>query len=147
METIIIKMETQKVVFKMIGDEVIAIFPNNLYSEVLYGNTMVDSYMHIGQHSACSVELLDGLQDASEEQYKDLKIELEEIGYNLDMDIKTIEFMDNDTIHTFTFNVIHSDFWFCDNGYDIHYCEDDNEICVYKQDDTSKTIYSETIKN
>jgi hypothetical protein len=103
--------------------------------------------MHIGQHSACDIEFAKGLKDASFEQYKDLKIELEEIGYNLDMDIKTIEFMDNDTMHTFTFNVIHSDFWFCDNGYDIHYCEDDNEICVYKQDDTSKTIYSEKIKN
>ena len=93
METNIIKMETQKVVFKMMDDDVIAIFPNNLYSEVLYGNTMVDSYMHVGQHSACSVELIDELEDASEEQYKDLKIELEEIGYNLDVDIKTIEFM------------------------------------------------------
>jgi hypothetical protein len=46
---------------------------------------MVDSYMHIGQHSACSVELIDELEDASEEQYKDLKIELEEIGYNLEL--------------------------------------------------------------
>lgn len=140
-------METQKVVFKMIDDEVIAIFPNNLYSEVLYGNKVVDCYMHIGQHSSCDIEFAKGLKDASFEQYKDLKIELEEIGYNLDMDIKTIEFMDNDTMHTFTFNVNDADFWFCDNGYDIHYCEDDNEICVYKQDDTSKTIYSETIKN
>ena len=86
METNIIKMETQKVVFKMMDDEVIAIFPNNLYSEILYGNTMVDSYMHVGQHSACAVELIDELEDASEEQYKDLKIELEEIGYNLDVE-------------------------------------------------------------
>jgi len=140
-------METTKVVFKMLQDEVIAIFPDNLYNEQLYGKTMVDSYMHIGQHSACSIELLDGLQDASQEQYKDLKIELEEIGYDLDINIKTIEFMDNDIKHTFTFNVIHSEFWFCEDGYDIHYCEDDNEICVYKQDDTTKTIYSETIQN
>jgi hypothetical protein len=83
METNIINMETTKVVFKMLQDEVIAIFPNNLYNEELYGKTMVDSYMHIGQHSACSVELLDGLQDASEEQYKDLKNELQTIGYKL----------------------------------------------------------------
>ena len=69
----------------MMDDEVIAIFPNNLYSEVLYGNTMVDSYMHVGQHSACSVELIDELEDASEEEYKDLKNELEQIGYNLDL--------------------------------------------------------------
>ena len=78
-------METQKVVFKKFMDEVVAIFPNILYSEVLYGNEMITCYMHIGQHSACSVELLDELEDASEEQYKDLKIELEEIGYNLEL--------------------------------------------------------------
>ena len=68
----------------MLQDEVIAIFPNNLYNEQLYGKTMVDSYMHIGQHSACSVELIDELEDATEEQYKDLKNELENIGYNLE---------------------------------------------------------------
>ena len=83
METNIINMETTKVVFKMLQDEVIAIFPNNLYSEELYGKTMVDSYMHIGQHSACSVELLNELQNASAEQYKDLKNELQTIGYKL----------------------------------------------------------------
>jgi hypothetical protein len=83
METNIINMETTKVVFKMLQDEVIAIFPDNLYNEPLYGKTMVDSYMHIGQHSACSVELLNELQDASEEQYKDLKNELQTIGYKL----------------------------------------------------------------
>jgi hypothetical protein len=85
METNIIKMGTTKVVFKMIDDEVIAIFPNNLYSEVLYGNKVVDCYMHIGQHSSCDIEFAKGLKDASEEQYKDLKNELEEIGYNLDL--------------------------------------------------------------
>lgn len=83
METNIINMETTKVVFKMLQDEVIAIFPDNIYNKQLYGKTMVDSYMHIGQHSACSVELLDDLQDASEEQYKDLKNELQTIGYKL----------------------------------------------------------------
>ena len=77
-------MKTTKVVFKIIDDEVIAIFPNNIYNEQLYGKTMVDSYMHIGQHSACSIELIDELEDASEEQYKDLKNELENIGYNLE---------------------------------------------------------------
>jgi hypothetical protein len=86
-------MTKTKVVFKMLQDEAIAIFPDNLYNEQLYGKTMVDSYMHIGQHSACSIELIDELEDASEEQYKDLKIELEEIGYNLELKNmkKTIE--------------------------------------------------------
>ena len=140
-------MTKTKVVFKMLQDEVIAIFPNNLYNDELYGKTMVDSYMHIGQHSACSLELLDGLKDASEEQYKDLKNELETIGYDLDINIKTIKFMDNDIEHTFTFNVINNEFWFCEDGYDIHYCEDDNEICVYIDGEYSQSIYSETIKN
>jgi len=76
-------MKTTKVIFKIIDDEVLAIFPNNLYNEQLYGKTMVDSYMHIGQHSACSIELLNDLEDASEDQYKDLKNELETIGYKL----------------------------------------------------------------
>ena len=77
-------METTKVIFKIIDDEVIAIFPDNIYNKELYGKTIVDSYMHIGQHSACSVELIDELEDASEKQYKDLKNELENIGYNLE---------------------------------------------------------------
>ena len=76
-------MERTKVVFKIMDDEVLAIFPNNLYNEQLYGKTMVDSYMHIGQHSACSIELLNDLEDASEDQYKDLKNELETIEYKL----------------------------------------------------------------
>jgi len=76
-------MKTTKVIFKIIDDEVLAIFPNNLYNEQLYGKTMVDSYMHIGQHSACSIKLLNDLEDASEDQYKDLKNELETIGYKL----------------------------------------------------------------
>ena len=76
-------METTKVIFKMLDDEVIAIFPNNIYSEVLYGKKVVDCYMHIGQHSSCDIKFAEGLEDASEEQYKDLKIELETIGYNL----------------------------------------------------------------
>ena len=59
-------MTKTKVVFKMLQDEVIAIFPNNLYNEELYGKKMVDSYMHIGQHSACSVELIYELEDATE---------------------------------------------------------------------------------
>ena len=78
-------METTKVIFKIIDDDVIAIFPDNIYNEELYNKTMVDSYMHIGQHSGCSVELIDELQDASFDQYKDLKNELETIGYKLNL--------------------------------------------------------------
>jgi hypothetical protein len=76
-------MTKTKVIFKILDDEVIAIFPNELYNKILYGKTLVNSYMHIGQHSACSVELINELKNATKEQYKYLKIELKEIGYNL----------------------------------------------------------------
>ena len=76
-------MQKTKVVFKIIDDEVIAIFPNELYNKTLYGKTLVNSYMHIGQHSACSIDLINELENATKEQYKYLKIELKEIGYNL----------------------------------------------------------------
>jgi hypothetical protein len=76
-------MKPTKVIFKILNDEVIAIFPNELYNVRLYGKTLVNSYMHIGQHSACSIELIQELKDATTKQYKDLKIELEQIGYKL----------------------------------------------------------------
>jgi predicted nuclease of restriction endonuclease-like RecB superfamily len=76
-------MKPTKVIFKILNDEIIAIFPNELYNKRLYGKTLVNSYMHIGQHSACSKELINELKNATIKQYKELKTELEQIGYNL----------------------------------------------------------------
>jgi hypothetical protein len=76
-------MKNTKVIFKMLNDEVIAIFPNELYNVILYGKTLVNSYMHIGQHSACSIELIHELKDATIKEYKELKKELQQIGYKL----------------------------------------------------------------
>lgn len=138
-------MDTTKVVFKMLDDEVLAIFPHNLYNEELYGNTMVDSYMHIGQHSSCSIDLLHELPDASEDQYKYLKAELEEIGYNFEIKNRTIKFTHNNTTHVFKFQVIDPDFWVGEDNFDIHYCAEYNEICVYIVGEYSQSIYSEKI--
>ncbi len=72
-------------------DDVFAYFPNEKY----YGNPdtsnagygfdfkMRTSYAHIGQHSACHPDYTKECKPATQEQYKDLKSELESIGYNL----------------------------------------------------------------
>lgn len=69
-----------KVIFKILKNEVIALFPelpgdNNPYKTCL-------SYMHIGQHGGASVEL-SKLKSAQPAQYYNLQKELESIGYDL----------------------------------------------------------------
>lgn len=68
-----------KVAFrKFEGGEVIAIFPEEKWD--LGGN--LTSYMHIGQHGACSPELLADLEVATPTEYNDLLHELQDIvGY------------------------------------------------------------------
>ena len=73
-----------QVLFKRFRDhgDVIAIFPNLRHSTEL-----LMSYMHIGQHSGCSPELLDGDCDLTElatlDEYTPLLRELSDIGYKL----------------------------------------------------------------
>lgn len=68
------------VVFKKWEDgQIIALFPHDSFD--LDGN--ITSYMHIGQHSGASRDLLYELDDASIEEYKNLKDELLSIGYKL----------------------------------------------------------------
>lgn len=40
-------------------------------------------YAHVGQHSTCHTDYFMECEPATEEQYRDLKEELENIGYNL----------------------------------------------------------------
>jgi hypothetical protein len=138
-------METTKVVFKMLEDEVLAIFPDNLYNEEFHGKNVVDSYMHIGQHSSCSIDLLHELPNATKDQYKDLKAELEQIGYIFEIKSRTIKFTYNNATHIFKFQVIDPDFWIGEDNFDIHYCAEYNEICVYIVGEYSQSIYSEKI--
>lgn len=60
--------------------EVFAYFPNDWYN---HDNLLRTSYAHIGQHSACHIDYAKECKEATPEQYKDLKAELESIGYNL----------------------------------------------------------------
>lgn len=61
---------------------VFAYFPDNTYNAKDRTNF---SYAHIGQHSACHPDYAKECSKATPEQYKDLKKELESIGYNLDV--------------------------------------------------------------
>ena len=71
-----------KVIFKMMGGQVIALFPelagdNNPYKTCL-------SYEHVGEHGAASVEL-SRLKAATPYQYASLKVELGHLGYDLEI--------------------------------------------------------------
>lgn len=72
-----------KVVFRKFKDnnEIIALFPK----EVFEHNFSVLSYMHIGQHSEADyTHVINQTSPATEEEYEDLKDELEnQVGYNL----------------------------------------------------------------
>ncbi len=71
-----------RVKFVNIEGEVLALFPDELYSPDLYGKTKIMSYMHIGQHSAASSSFM-RRKAVSPEKYFSLKTELESLGYNL----------------------------------------------------------------
>ena len=73
---------TTEVQFKKFEDgEVIALFPKEEWD--LNGN--IASYIHVGQHGGASRELLEDLEDATKEEYTELKNELEGIGYNFEV--------------------------------------------------------------
>ena len=69
-----------KVIFKILEGEVIALFPELAGDSNPYRTCQ--SYMHIGQHSAADVRL-SSLKAATPYQYASLKVELEQIGYDL----------------------------------------------------------------
>lgn len=72
-----------RVIFKKFEEgDIIALFPELTFG---FGDT-ITSYMHVGQHSEASPELLTDLDSATESEYKALSIELTDIGYNLDIE-------------------------------------------------------------
>lgn len=60
--------------------EVLAVFP-----EIEEKPKFVMCYACLGQHSSAHIDYVKGLKPATEEQYKELKNELETIGYNLEI--------------------------------------------------------------
>lgn len=79
------KHKTDVVFLRVPKGRVMAYFPNENYNEDLYGDRVKMSYEHIGQHGSCDREYATDCEVASEKEYKDLKEELESIGYNLNV--------------------------------------------------------------
>lgn len=75
-------MSQTKVIFRVYGNnEVVAIFPEDLGTTNPY---TCSAYTHIGQHFSVFPDSLIGeTKPCPEDLYKDLKEELESIGYNL----------------------------------------------------------------
>jgi hypothetical protein len=74
-------MDKTNVMFRKFQGEIIAVFPNDSA-----GWGMAMSYQHIGQHSSCeSKYIIQSSKPATVLEYADLKIELESIGYNLNI--------------------------------------------------------------
>lgn len=72
-----------KVIFRKYQDngDIIAIFPEEIGTNSPYH---CNSYMTIGQHSACDpVGTIEITKSAKESEYKDLARELTNLGYNL----------------------------------------------------------------
>jgi hypothetical protein len=70
---------------KFSGGDVIAIMPDACKrNNVRYG-PMCMSYMHVGQHSECTLSMLDELEPATPEEYAELRRELEGIGYKIEV--------------------------------------------------------------
>lgn len=65
------------------NNELFAYFPYEKYHS--YKSKIRTCYAHIGQHSACSPEYAKESRLATEQEYKDLRNELESIGYNLEI--------------------------------------------------------------
>ena len=63
--------------FKKEGSEICAIMPYEISD--LKGN--MTSYAHVGQYSACCIEYVTKLHNATPEEYADLQKELEDDGY------------------------------------------------------------------
>lgn len=71
-----------KVIFKKFDNgDVIAVFPEIPFNQNVHNDCM--SYMHIGQHGACSLSVMQDLEPATPDEYCSLQSELYSIGYTL----------------------------------------------------------------
>lgn len=62
------------------NNDLFAFFPDEIA-----GNSRRLCYSIIGQHSDCTLQYAHASEEATPEQYKDLKQEIEGLGYNLDI--------------------------------------------------------------
>jgi len=80
LNSIVIDQYTTDVIFRKWKGEIIALLPH----EVCDRSGSVTSYMHVGQHSGANYShIVRNSTLATEEEYSDLKKEMEHIGYNI----------------------------------------------------------------
>jgi len=73
-------MKKDIVIFRKFPEgDIIALFPDMIENK---DKRYINSYMHIGQHSAASVELITELDIPTKKEITDLRNELHEIGYH-----------------------------------------------------------------
>ena len=84
--------DTTTVIFRTLnpkevqGGEVIALFPEEPHS---FYRPEIVCYMHVGQHFYCLYnDMIACSRPATPDEYADLKAELEDIGYDLDIRLK-----------------------------------------------------------
>lgn len=58
----------------------------------------------------------------------------------------TLQFNHNGCDYRIELSPDDSDYWITIDEFDIHYCEDYNEVCVYEQGNTDRSVYSIKIK-
>lgn len=74
---------TTVMIFKKFPEgDVIALMPEDSHQDGR-GQTLITSYMRIGQHGGASPELIQDLEDASKQERKSLKQELKSLGYKI----------------------------------------------------------------
>lgn len=70
--------------------DLIAYFPYMKYGYNGYRNDLKTCYAHVGQHSSCAPEYAKECRYATEAEYKDLKTELESLGYDLKLSVNNL---------------------------------------------------------
>ena len=73
-----------KTIFRKFKDgSIIALFPHDFYNQ--FDVDSINSYMHVGQHSEADYShIMATTKPATEKEYKDLLLELENIGYEIE---------------------------------------------------------------
>ena len=78
------KHKTQVVfLFNEREKDLFAFFLNEDYNDI--SSLTKVCYSHVGQHSACVMDYAKESRQATKDEYKDLKGELEGLGYNLEL--------------------------------------------------------------
>jgi len=113
--------------------------------------SLVESYAQINDAQECGLEI--GIEVADFESLVKQIVNLPFEQSTEEQVQEALEFEYEGKTQRILFGVESPDFWFGVNDFDIHYCEDYNEICVYLKHEMNegfppfKLIFKRPIKN